>query len=323
MNLHFLSGNSYYKDFSIFLLNLYATSKYFYCIYIDNKVVSIVNKKPDQYNVLYLYYDSLGSVDTITDNQGVVKQRITYKPFSEKIVTDFDSLFEVRRGYTSHEHIEEFDLIHMNGRVYDSIIGRFISADPNIFYPFDTQDFNRYSYTKNNSLKYVDPSGYGWGDNDTDNPGDFSNDYDAGKANDNQSEENDFNGSNESGDGSGDSFEDRTKYDSRINEHNRNELSRLNLQYKVDKVTKGVPTPTLHSVHQKINRNVKTKDELDAIKNALDVKPTKYDKYGRPSYRNIGEKAEVAINPDTNKIVSVNATSSKKAARLERRNNND
>ncbi|MGP2655913.1 RHS repeat domain-containing protein [Malaciobacter sp. WC5094] len=99
---------------------------------------------------------------------------------------------------TAHEHIEEFDLIHMNGRVYDSIIGRFISADPNIFYPFDTQDFNRYSYTKNNPLKYVDPSG----------------------------------------DVSGNSFKDRAKYDSRINEHNRNELSRLNLQYKVDKVTK-------------------------------------------------------------------------------------
>ncbi len=85
-------------------------------------------------------------------------------------------------------------------------------------------------------MKYIDPSGYGWGDNDNDNAGDFSNDYDAGKANDKQSEENDFNGSEESGDGSGDSFEDRAKYDSRINEHNRNELSRLNLQYKVDTV---------------------------------------------------------------------------------------
>ncbi|MGP2655920.1 hypothetical protein ACOJTA_02670 [Malaciobacter sp. WC5094] len=80
------------------------TSEHFYYIYIDNKVVSIVNKKPDQYNVQYLHYDSLGSVDTITDNQGVVKQRITYKPFGEKIVTDFDSLFEVRRGYTGHAY---------------------------------------------------------------------------------------------------------------------------------------------------------------------------------------------------------------------------
>jgi hypothetical protein len=65
---------------------------------------------------------------------------------------------------------------------------------------------------------------------------------------------------------------------------------------------------------------VKTSDELDAIRNPLDKRPVKYDSQGRPSQRSIGEKAEVAVNPDTNTIVSVNPTSSKKAARLKRRN---
>ena len=39
------------------------------------------------------------------------------------------------RGYTGHEHIDEMGLIHMNGRVYDPVLGRFLSADPNIQAP--------------------------------------------------------------------------------------------------------------------------------------------------------------------------------------------
>ena len=64
------------------------------------------------------------------------------------------------RGYTGHEHLEEFDFIHMNGRVYDPTIGRFLSADPHIQDPYDSQSYNRYTYVKNNPLKYTDPSGF-------------------------------------------------------------------------------------------------------------------------------------------------------------------
>jgi hypothetical protein len=48
----------------------------------------------------------------------------------------------------------------MNGRVYDPIIGRFLSPDPYIQAPYFAQNFDRYSYVWNNPLKYVDPSGY-------------------------------------------------------------------------------------------------------------------------------------------------------------------
>ena len=50
----------------------------------------------------------------------------------------------------------------MNGRVYDPSIGRFLSADPHIQAPYNTQSYNRYSYVLNNPLKYTDPSGYSW-----------------------------------------------------------------------------------------------------------------------------------------------------------------
>lgn len=50
--------------------------------------------------------------------------------------------------------------IHMNGRLYDPVIGRFISADPIVPYPTDIQSFNSYSYTRNNPLMLTDPSGF-------------------------------------------------------------------------------------------------------------------------------------------------------------------
>ncbi|CAC9977428.1 hypothetical protein, partial [uncultured Gammaproteobacteria bacterium] len=63
------------------------------------------------------------------------------------------------RGFTGHEHIDEMGFIHMNGRVYDPQIGRFLSADPYIQDPYNTQSYNRYSYVINNPLKYTDPTG--------------------------------------------------------------------------------------------------------------------------------------------------------------------
>jgi hypothetical protein len=47
----------------------------------------------------------------------------------------------------------------MNGRLYDPLVGRFLSPDNFIQTPGFTQNFNRYSYCLNNPLKYTDPDG--------------------------------------------------------------------------------------------------------------------------------------------------------------------
>ena len=65
----------------------------------------------------------------------------------------------LRRGYCQHEHWDEFDLIDMNGRMYDPIVGRFLSPDPYVQNATNPQNFNRYSYCLNNPLKYTDPTG--------------------------------------------------------------------------------------------------------------------------------------------------------------------
>jgi RHS repeat-associated protein len=54
--------------------------------------------------------------------------------------------------------LDDVELIHMNGRVYDYNVGRFMSVDP--FVHAGSQGLNPYSYIMNNPLAGTDPSGY-------------------------------------------------------------------------------------------------------------------------------------------------------------------
>jgi RHS repeat-associated protein len=115
----------------------------------------------------YFHHDHLGSIAAITDENRNVVERLAYDPWGKRRYADgafdaTDSLTGKRtdRGYTEHEHLDEMGIIHMNGRVYDPLIGRFMSADPHIQAPYNLKSFNRYSYVWNNPLKLFDPTGY-------------------------------------------------------------------------------------------------------------------------------------------------------------------
>jgi len=64
------------------------------------------------------------------------------------------------RGFTGHEHIDHAGIVHMNGRIYDPVLGRFLQADPVVQAPDNSQNLNRYTYVLNNPLSYTDPSGF-------------------------------------------------------------------------------------------------------------------------------------------------------------------
>ncbi len=118
----------------------------------------------------YLHRDHLGSVDTITDASGAVVERLAYDSFGMRRVASGEDAWgdaalaiagvQTPRGFTDHEHLDDFVLVHMNGRVYDPVLGRFLSADPFIQFPGSTQGWNRYTCTHNNPLSFTDPSGY-------------------------------------------------------------------------------------------------------------------------------------------------------------------
>jgi RHS repeat-associated protein len=109
----------------------------------------------------YFHRDHLGSVEATSDDVSTPNMDyIGYDAWGSRIVSP--DAENIRLGFTGHETISEQapDLVHMNGRVYDPAIGRFLTADPLIPDPFSSQSFNRYSYVSNNPLSYSDPSGY-------------------------------------------------------------------------------------------------------------------------------------------------------------------
>ena len=118
--------------------------------------------------VEYQLRDHLNSIEVFVDKDG---NRITENSFDAsgrpRNANDWSALgdFEImpldgKRGYTDHEHIDENGLIHMNGRVYNPILGRFLTPDPTIPFAKVQQSYNRYSYVRNNPLRYTDPTGF-------------------------------------------------------------------------------------------------------------------------------------------------------------------
>jgi RHS repeat-associated protein len=115
--------------------------------------------------VYYLQTDYQGSLVAVYSNSGAVYKQFSYDPCGRRRnATDWndysvtsETLFT--RGYTGHEHLDNFGLINMNGRVYDPRLGRFLSPDNYVQSPTNSQSYNRYSYCINNPMKYTDPSG--------------------------------------------------------------------------------------------------------------------------------------------------------------------
>ncbi|MDH5694084.1 MAG: FG-GAP-like repeat-containing protein, partial [Gammaproteobacteria bacterium] len=110
--------------------------------------------------VHYFHKDHIGSTVATTDQNGTLVNRFSYDVWGKRQILSGLAELATHHGFTGHEMLESVGLVHMNGRIYDPFIGRFQSADPNIFYPDNTQGYNRYSYVMNNPLSMVDPSGY-------------------------------------------------------------------------------------------------------------------------------------------------------------------
>ncbi len=120
-------------------------------------LAAIYVKAGSSYNMYYAHTDHLGSIISLTDDNGNSVFKATYDAWGKQTVTTNTVGFH--RGYTGHEHLSEFSLINMNGRMYDPVVGRFLSPDPYVQAPDFSQNFNRYSYCLNNPLIYTDPSG--------------------------------------------------------------------------------------------------------------------------------------------------------------------
>lgn len=98
----------------------------------------------------YAHRDHLGSIEVVTDDNGDALNNMAFEAFGSRkkkdwtaniSTTELDDLLDLAtdhtrkvRGFTGHEHLDRTGFIHMNGRVYDPVLGRFLSPDPLVQY---------------------------------------------------------------------------------------------------------------------------------------------------------------------------------------------
>ncbi|ATL75972.1 type IV secretion protein Rhs [Chryseobacterium piperi] len=141
----------------------------------DSNIVYLKDYTQSSGSFRFLHKDYIGSVLAISDEAGnKLEQRhfdawgnFTHLKIGNAATLTGNALNQqlsannllIDRGYTSHEHFAEVGIIHMNGRLYDPLLRRFLNADENIQDPTNTQNYNKYGYVMNNPLMYNDPSG--------------------------------------------------------------------------------------------------------------------------------------------------------------------
>ncbi len=128
--------------------------------------------------VQWLIADHLGTPRMVVDKAGGLSgvTRHDYLPFGEELIVGMGngsirsagfgySADSVRQKFTGYERDGETGLDFAQARYYSNGQGRFISFDPLLASAIEDnpQSWNRYSYTINNPLKYVDPTGLAWG----------------------------------------------------------------------------------------------------------------------------------------------------------------
>ena len=126
-----------------------------YFVYLGDNLLCHYNKNVSE--CLYICTDHLGSVLRIVDEQGESKFEAIYDAWgNQKVIKNSIGFI---RGYTGQEEMPEFGLVNLNARLYDPMLGRFLSPDDYLQMPENSQNYNRYAYCLNNPLKYNDPSG--------------------------------------------------------------------------------------------------------------------------------------------------------------------
>ncbi len=92
-----------------------------------------------------MHRDYQGSILAITNEAGVILEKRQFDAWgvigAGNVLNDLNIL---DRGYTGHEHLQSVGLIHMNGRLYDPKLHRFLQPDDFVQDPSNTENYNRY-----------------------------------------------------------------------------------------------------------------------------------------------------------------------------------
>ncbi|MGD9369380.1 MAG: RHS repeat-associated core domain-containing protein, partial [Desulfobacteraceae bacterium] len=114
--------------------------------------------------VQYYHKDHLGSSAIVTDTSGNMLESLVYEAYGQPRATCAPSSGDMAYTYTDQEWDAESGLYNYDARLYDPVLGRFLSADSVVPDWYNPQAFNRYSYALNNPLAFLDPNGHAYED---------------------------------------------------------------------------------------------------------------------------------------------------------------
>ncbi len=144
--------------------------EYRHYIVTDGKKVAVRVISTTRNDTYYMHDDHLGSTGAITDQTGATKIQESFDAWGKRrssgwvgsvSPTDMGTINATTHvGFTGQEDLDNLSLVDLNGRIYDPTIARFMSADPEVQAPYESQSLNRYSYTFDNPLNATDPTGY-------------------------------------------------------------------------------------------------------------------------------------------------------------------
>jgi RHS repeat-associated protein len=142
-----------------------VTENHYYISAYGRRIAMLVDASNATSSWRYFHQDHLSTVEVVTDQNGTLVERLSYDAWGKRRNLDgTDSATPIgainRRGYTDQEELDSIGLVHMNARIYDPVITRFLSADSIIQFDDDPQSHNRYSYALNRPLHYIDPTGH-------------------------------------------------------------------------------------------------------------------------------------------------------------------
>lgn len=109
-------------------------------------------------NTYFALNDGLGTKRAQYTATGVLTNYASL-PFGDNLTPSGPGPDATEHHFTGKERDTESGLDYFGARYYGSNIGRFMSPDPGPYVKHDPQTWNRYAYTRNNPLKYIDPTG--------------------------------------------------------------------------------------------------------------------------------------------------------------------
>lgn len=140
-----------------------TVTRYIHHVIAGNDVVATYEKSSAGDKASYYHRDLNGNGQLITSASGSVQQLRLFSPYGEdvaELLGGSAAQYDRLRGYTSHEMVDDVQLINMNARHYDTFTARFVSADTIVPDLYTEADFNRYAYVRGNPVSLRDPSGH-------------------------------------------------------------------------------------------------------------------------------------------------------------------